>query len=421
MSRATLEISMIVKNEAATLARTLASVAAVADRVLVADTGSSDNTIEIARQAGADVVQIPWEQNFAKARNRALAEARCDWIFSIDADEMLDEEGPAKLRALLEDSAVDAYDVVRWNYVRTASARSGECAPIPNPGTLLAARIFPAYVTSVNTRLFRRLEGVYFDSAVHESVVQRLAALGKKRAPANFILHHLGQAENLEELRQQKNEFYHQLGLKKLHEEPHNDAAWFEVGLSELEFHKCPTEALTYLERARALNPTEPRNSLFCGIALTALHRLPEALARMGEAYGLGLRTPVLYEAIGDVYFHAGNYELARQAYEQGGVSPLNAAKLGACETMLGQKEAGLERIQRAIASAPDLTELYDILAAAALVADQKEIAHLAIEQHKALGIAKASQQALVEELQQQATSRGLHLVHSAPRSKPIF
>jgi len=376
MSRATLEISMIVKDGAATLARTIASVAPAADRILVGDTGSLDNTIEVAHDAGAEVVAIPWEQDFAKARNRVLAMGRCDWILSIDADEMLDEEGPEKLTALLQRPEIDAYDVVRWNYVRQATARSSESAPQPNPGTLPAARAFPAYATSVNTRLFRRMDGIYFEHAVHETVIGRLATLGKTRAPADFILHHLGQAEDDEQVRQQKNELYHQLGLKKLKETPQLPSAWFEVGLSQLEYRKRPDEALLFFEKARALGPNQPRNSLFCGICLTALNRLSESLDRLHEAYRIGLRSPVLFEAIGDVHFHAGRYEQARQAYTHGGASPLNAAKLGACETVLLQPETGLARIQRAIDDCPNFVELYDILTTAALLAGKAELAN---------------------------------------------
>lgn len=420
MSRASIEISMIVKNEAATLGRALGSVAAVADRMLVADTGSTDATREVARAAGAEVIEIPWENDFSKARNRALAEARCDWIFVIDADEMLGEEGPAQLRALLDNATADAYNVTRWNYVRQATTRSGESAPVPNPGTLPAASAFPAYATCVNTRLFRRREGVFFENPVHESVVARLAALGMTTAPANFILHHLGQAENDLALRNSKNELYHQLGLKKLHESPLNAEAWFEVGLSLFEYKKQPAEALGYFEKARELNPAQPRNSLFCGIALTALKRLNEALPRLGEAYGLGLRTPVLFEAVGDVYFHAGNYEMARQAYEQGGASPLAAAKLGACETMLGRVDEGLARIERAIESCPSFIELYDILTAAALVAGRQEGAQRAADARKAQGRTEEKPKELAEELEARARDphHGLHLVQSAPRAE---
>ena len=365
MSRATLEVSMIVKNGAATLQRALASVASVADRILVGDTGSEDATADVARHAGAEVIEVPWENDFSRARNHLLAAARCDWILVLDADEMFDPTGPALLTALLNKPKADAYDIVRWNYVRSANLRSGDNPPLPNPRILPAANAYPAYALSLNTRLFRRHPGVYFEGAVHETVADRIDHLGLKRIPANFVLHHLGQAEDEERVRNTKNEFYFKLGLQKIKAQPKNAAAWFEVGLTELEHYKHPSEALLYFEQARALSPADARSRLFSGICLTALGRLPEAMARLREAFGLGMCSPVLFEAIGDVYFQSGHYELARDAYQKGSISPLNQAKLGACEALTGESSQGLSRIQDAIRRCPEFTELKDILKAA--------------------------------------------------------
>src|SRR5262245_66389407 len=57
-----------------------------ADEIVVADSGSTDATADIARGLGARVVQIPF-LGFGDLRNRAIAECRGDWIFSLDSDE----------------------------------------------------------------------------------------------------------------------------------------------------------------------------------------------------------------------------------------------------------------------------------------------------------------------------------------------
>jgi glycosyltransferase involved in cell wall biosynthesis len=69
----TLGLSMIAKNEAHTLRACLESVQGVVSQIVVADTGSTDNTCGIARELGATVISVPWENDFAKARNAALA------------------------------------------------------------------------------------------------------------------------------------------------------------------------------------------------------------------------------------------------------------------------------------------------------------------------------------------------------------
>lgn len=63
------------------------------------DTGSTDNTIEIARTAGADVMEISW-QGFGHARNTGIKAAKFDWVFSPDADEIVDETLAERLSQL---------------------------------------------------------------------------------------------------------------------------------------------------------------------------------------------------------------------------------------------------------------------------------------------------------------------------------
>ncbi|MEG3848199.1 tetratricopeptide repeat protein [Microcoleus sp. herbarium19] len=84
-----LTLCTIVKNEEATLLRTLDSVKGVVDEIVVVDTGSGDRTREIARDFGARVYEFEWCDDFAAARNESLKHARGDWILVLDADEVL--------------------------------------------------------------------------------------------------------------------------------------------------------------------------------------------------------------------------------------------------------------------------------------------------------------------------------------------
>ncbi|MEG4443056.1 tetratricopeptide repeat protein [Microcoleus sp. AT9_B5] len=84
-----LTLCTIVKNEEATLSRTLDSVKGVVDEMVVVDTGSGDRTREIARASGARVYDFEWCDDFAAARNECLKHAQGDWILVLDADEVL--------------------------------------------------------------------------------------------------------------------------------------------------------------------------------------------------------------------------------------------------------------------------------------------------------------------------------------------
>jgi len=92
---------MIVKDEVAFLTRCLDSVDGLADEIVLVDTGSSDRTMEIARARGARVLETPWKENFAEARNVAVEAAQGEWLVSLDADEEFAPGDATRLRDLL--------------------------------------------------------------------------------------------------------------------------------------------------------------------------------------------------------------------------------------------------------------------------------------------------------------------------------
>lgn len=92
-----LSAAMIVKNEEANLPRWLAAVSQVADEIIAVDSGSSDRSVEILRQAGARVEFRAWT-GYADQRNHAAELCTGDWILMLDADEVLALESVASLR-----------------------------------------------------------------------------------------------------------------------------------------------------------------------------------------------------------------------------------------------------------------------------------------------------------------------------------
>jgi len=103
-------------NEAEKIADAVATVL-WADEILVVDSGSIDRTAEIAQGLGARVVQIAF-QGFGDLRNRAIAQCRHEWIFSLDSDERCTAEVRDEILAILASTpAHDAYLVPRRNYM----------------------------------------------------------------------------------------------------------------------------------------------------------------------------------------------------------------------------------------------------------------------------------------------------------------
>lgn len=160
---------MIVRDEEANLARCLASLAGVVDEIVVADTGSSDATIAIAEAHGAKVIQVEWEDDFAKARNAALAASSGDWVLSVDADEEWVGE-----RSWVRDAARMAPpELEGWLVTITNELGRGVEARTNHPAV----------------RLFRR--SLTWSGRIHEQVVNPDRDLLVARPlPAGMIVHH---------------------------------------------------------------------------------------------------------------------------------------------------------------------------------------------------------------------------------------
>ncbi len=131
--------SMIVKNEAERIERAIASVQGFADEVVIYDTGSDDDTVELARRAGAAVRCGYWDDDFSRARNEAIKMGRGDWIVVIDADDELigDDEGFDSVRRRL--GGIGERDCVALNVHSVGNAATGE-----------------VYFTKLSRRMFRR-------------------------------------------------------------------------------------------------------------------------------------------------------------------------------------------------------------------------------------------------------------------------
>ncbi|KMK77326.1 glycosyltransferase [Alkalihalobacillus pseudalcaliphilus] len=106
----TISLCMIVKNEEAVLARGLDTVKDIVDEINIVDTGSTDRTVEIAKEYTDRVFFYEWTGNFAAARNESFKYATKDYILYLDADDVLLEEDQKKLKALKEtlDHSVDS-------------------------------------------------------------------------------------------------------------------------------------------------------------------------------------------------------------------------------------------------------------------------------------------------------------------------
>ena len=104
-----ISVCMIVKNEEKVLARCLKCVKKFADEIIIVDTGSTDNTIKIAKKFTDKVYNFKWQDDFAKARNYSLQFASCEYIMWIDADDIITNSNIKKILELKKNLTAETY------------------------------------------------------------------------------------------------------------------------------------------------------------------------------------------------------------------------------------------------------------------------------------------------------------------------
>jgi glycosyltransferase involved in cell wall biosynthesis len=174
--RPKVSLTMIVRDESEHLPRCLQSVSGIFDEIVVVDTGSTDRTKEIAASFGARVFDFPWIDDFAAARNESLRHATGDYVFWLDADDVIQPPEREKLAAFLSRLPTDpvAYRC-RLEMVQ--------------PDGSVQETLFGGQL-----RLFPRLPAVRWKYAVHETVNPSLARAGIHIRDWDVAIRHTGSA-----------------------------------------------------------------------------------------------------------------------------------------------------------------------------------------------------------------------------------
>ncbi len=148
-----LSLCMIVKDEAELLPRCLASVQGIVDEMVVLDTGSTDQTVAIAKAHGARVYETKWPNDFAIARNHALQYVQGEWVLVLDADEVLVPAIIPQIQTAIQNPKLLLINLLRQEVGATQS-----------PYSLIS-------------RLFRRHPEIYFARPYHELIDDSVARL----------------------------------------------------------------------------------------------------------------------------------------------------------------------------------------------------------------------------------------------------
>ncbi len=286
---------MIVKNEAHNLEDCIKPLTGVLDEIIVVDTGSKDQTREVAKSLGAKVFNFTWCDDFAAARNESIRHATGDYIFWLDADDRMDVREVKKLSQLKErfpQKKDEAYFLI-----------------VSNPSLVDGGTLFR------QLRIFPKVKGAFFEGRIHEQIFHRLQSLGVKRVDTDIQILHQGY-HGPEEVMQKS---LRNLSLIKnaLETEPENlflhyQAARTLAGLSRF------TDAVEHMEKVISHPKVRAEEKRFCFDASLLLaqwymemNRYEEAFRVLNVADELDEINPLIHFYKGDLFYRVGDYKSA--------------------------------------------------------------------------------------------------------------
>jgi tetratricopeptide (TPR) repeat protein len=255
-------LCMIVRDSARTLRPCLASIAPWVDELIVVDTGSTDDTPEIARSFGAHVHHFPWCDDFAVARNESLKYATGDWVFWMDSDDTITEENGRKLRDFASQSPADA-PMAFVMQVHCPGAEGDDVTVVDH------------------VKLFQNLPDLRFEGRIHEQILAAIRRLNGEVAWTDIFVTHSG-SDHSPAGRHRKQQRDLRLLELELQDRPDHPFALFNVGMTYADMERHD-EAVDSLRRSLAVSNTQESHVrkayALLTSSLTQLDRLDEACA----------------------------------------------------------------------------------------------------------------------------------------------
>lgn len=230
-----MSVCIIIKNEAPRLASCLGPLA-VFEEIIVLDTGSTDESVAIAKTFPNVFVHEHPTTNLAEARNIAMSFCSGAWIFFLDADDWLDAATPAIVEATVRSDKADAYAVQYNTYFA--------------PGL---------YGTVPATRIVRNISGLQWTNAIHEDITASLRDLGLTVSPSSVRVHHM------ESIWPERSLAKRERNIAAIEGTPDFAGDTRLLGLLSLEYFALGDvpRARRMLDRALAMPNTHPRVALF--------------------------------------------------------------------------------------------------------------------------------------------------------------
>lgn len=297
-----LSVCLMMKNEAEHLDRCLASVAGVADEIVIVDTGSTDDSVAIAERHGARVLFEDWTGDFAHHRNTSIDAATGDWILILDADEEL--VGGEALRPLLDDPDVEGYSLREINFV-------GEEADMDA-------------VVNAAFRLFRNRPEYRYEGALHEQVHPKVVARGETRF-VGVEINHYGYLDGTVDGKKKKDRNM-RIVLEEVRRKPDDAFTRFNAGV---EFQRVGDHTTALQHFTHGFTHLGSMAQYFASLLVRSIVTSLMALERWDEALDVVTQALDAYADFPDMHYLQGQIHAERREYREAIASFQRAIDLG--------------------------------------------------------------------------------------------
>ena len=205
---------MIVKNEEQNIRQALSWGKGVVYEQIVVDTGSTDNTVQIAEEMGAKVYHFEWCDDFSSAKNYAIEQASGNWIAFLDADEYFPERDAHRIPGMIKKAESASLKGARIHMLRSAMYHLNDDGEVFSAGQ--------------HDRIFRNMKGLRYKNRVHEGLSlangQTLHCI-----VTDLSIMHTGYSDSV---RSEKGNRNIPLLKKSVEEDPENYDLWSYLGES---------------------------------------------------------------------------------------------------------------------------------------------------------------------------------------------
>lgn len=317
MSRPTIALAMIVKNEAHNLPVLFESFKGCFDKVYITDTGSTDNTVEVAKELGAEVRHFTWVNDFAAARNASIQDIKEDFVMWMDGDDCLQNPDGFKL---WRDEVMNTADFWLGAY-HYASDEEG------NPTCTFARE-----------RVFRNNGKFRFRYFVHEGLVPEAGFSPRAAYVQTWAVRHRRTAEDLKKDRGRN------LKLFEANQDKLDSRMKYYYG-KEFYENADAVSAVRWLKEALAAPDLEPHDRLvatqYCVYALIQCNQLEQAIGVGLTGTQIFPHRAELWVSVGDCFIKQGKIHEALPFFAAAKHCPFqDAGKTNMAQAVFHAKEA---------------------------------------------------------------------------------